>query len=100
MPRSDGEFASVAVAPNFIGIAVALRTGHGHGAVGNEFAHFGAMAIEGHVAAFGLGDFEEVAANASQADGLCGGSAGVGGRHLFQREVVDAEGNRGKNENA
>src|SRR5215470_9387260 len=95
-----GKFAAVAVAADFVGVAVALRAGHGYGAVRNEFTHFRAVTVERHIAAFGLGDFEEVAANAGKADGLRGSSAGVGRGHLFEREIVDAEGDRDKNENA
>ena len=100
MPGGYGKFAAIAIAPNFVGVTVALGAGHGDGAVRNEFAHFRAVAVKSHVAALGLSDFEQVAADTGQADCLRGSRSRVGRRHPFQREIVDAKGHSDKNENA
>src|SRR5262249_8300188 len=91
---------AVAIAANVVGVAVALGARHGYRAVRNEFTHFRAVAIEGHVAALGLGDFQEIAANAGQADGLRWSRAGIGCGHSFGGEIENAEENGHKNENA
>src|SRR5712692_1350313 len=48
-----------------VGIAVALGAGHGKRIGGDEFVKRSAMAVGGDVAAFSLGDLQEVASNAS-----------------------------------
>lgn len=49
------------------------------------------MTVSGDIAAFGLGDLQEVASNAGQADGLGWSSAAVRGGHALQIEVIDNE---------
>ena len=100
MAGGDGKFAAVAVAADFVGVAFALGAGHGEGAIRNEFANFGAMAVMGHVATLGLGDFEEVASNAGEIDGLSGRGAGVGDGHFLRREIEDAQAYSQDNEDA
>jgi len=89
----DGEVWAGAL--DRVEVAIAFRAGHGERAGGDEVADRSALAIESHVAAFGVGDGKEVAADAGEADGLCRGGAGIGDGELFERKGVEAEENSG-----
>jgi len=94
----DLEFAGIAAALDFVGIAVAARAGHGERAGRDQFVDVLAMAVEGDAVALGLGDVQKMATNGGQADGLRGGSAGIGDRHFLCGEVKNAEGQGDENE--
>src|SRR5260370_33358202 len=83
-----------------VGIAVALGAGHGKRVGGDEFAERSAFAVGGDVRAFGLGDLQEVAANARQTDGLRSSGTFIRGRHSLQREMIDGEEKGGTDEKA
>jgi len=74
-----------------VGIAVAFGAGHGKRVGGDEFAERSALAVGGDVEAFGLGDLQEVASNAGQADGLRCSRTFIRGRHFLQRELIDGK---------
>src|SRR6202040_4096307 len=75
-------------------VAVALGALHRERFRGDELVdRTGAVIVQGGEAALGLGDLQEVAANAGEADGLGGSRSRVGGGHLFQRILIDAERN-------
>jgi len=78
-------------------VAIAAAAAHGESAGRNQFIEREALAMECHVAAFGLADLQEVTADAGQADSLGGHGAGVGGRQSLQIVVVDAEKDGGNN---
>src|ERR1700688_2582270 len=86
MPCRGGEFAARTF--ERVGITVALGAGHGKGIGGDEFVERGAMAVRGDVAAFRLGDLEEVASNARQADGLRRSRTFIRDRHSLQIKVI------------
>src|SRR5260370_12406766 len=83
-----------------VGIAVALGAGHGKRVGGDEFAERSAIAVGGDVGAFGLGDLQEVASNARQADGLRRSGTFIRGRHSLQRELIDGKEEGGTDEKA
>ena len=92
-----GEIAARAL--QSIAIAVAFGTLHGDGIGGDEFVHgVGAVIVEGGKTALGLCDLKQVATDTGEADGLGRGGASVGGRHLAQGILVDAEGDSDENE--
>jgi hypothetical protein len=94
----DGEVWAGAV--DRVGVAVALGTGHGERAGRDQVFERGALAVERNVAAFGVGDGEEVAADAGEADGLCWGRAGIGGGEFLERVRVEAQENSGDHHEA
>ena len=98
MARSDSETGARTF--DRVGIAVALGTGHGKRIGGDEFAQRSAFAVGGDVGAFGLGDLQEVASNAGQADGLCRSGTFIRGWHSLQRELIDGEEKGGTDEKA
>lgn len=81
-----------------VGVAIAFGTSERERAGRQKFAESGAFAVEGDVASFGLGDLQEITADAGETDGLRGRSAFVRGGHFFDVEVVDAEEQRGSDE--
>jgi len=87
----DGNVGTCAV--DRVGVAVALGAGHGERAGGDEFGERGALTVERDVATFGVGDREEVATDAGEADGLRASSAKIGGGEFFERKGVEAEEN-------
>jgi len=87
MMRSGREFAAETF--DGVGVAVALGAGHGKRTGGHELVERSAMAVDGDVGAFRLGDLQEVASNADQGDGLRGRRALVSRRHFLQKEVVN-----------
>src|SRR5260370_24353220 len=89
MARSGSE--TIAGTFDCVGIAVALGAGHGKRVGGDEFAERSAFAVGGDVGAFGLGDLQEVAANARQTDGLRSSRTFIRGRHSLQNEIIDGE---------
>ncbi len=98
MARSSSE--TIAGTLDFIRIAVAPGAGHGNGLGGNEFAEGNALAVDGHVSVFRVGNFQKVHSDASQVDGLCGGRTFVRGRHAQQLEVIHHEEEGGTDQNA
>ncbi len=89
VPRSNAEVGTGAVYG--VGVAVAFGAGHGERAGGDQVSERGTLAVESDVAALGVGNGEQVTADAGEADGLRRGSAGIGGRELLEREGVEAE---------
>ena len=87
MMRSGREFAAETF--DGVGVAVAVGAGHGERVGGDEFVERSAMAVDGDVGAFRLGDLQEVASNADQADGLRGRRALVSRRHFLQKDLVN-----------
>jgi len=73
---------------NGVRVPVTLGAGHGKSIGGDEFVKRSALGVGGDVEAFGHGDLQEVASNASQGDGLRRSRAFIRGRHLLQREVI------------
>src|SRR5260370_37730522 len=98
MARSDSETGAGTF--DCVGIAVALGAGHGKRVGGDEFAERSALAVGGDVGAFGLGDLQQVASNARQADGLRRSGAFVRGGHSLQREMINDEEKGGTDEKA
>jgi len=94
----DGKIASGAF--DGVGVAVAVGAGHVEIVGRDELAERSAIAIRSDVTAFGLGDLEEVAANADQADGLGRGCAAIRGGHLLQIDAIDNKEKSGRNHNA
>ena len=88
----DGFEVAGGAAVERVGVAIALGLAHRDRVGGDEFVDVGAVIVEGQEATLGLRDLEEIAANAGQADRLCGRGAGVSGRQLLQRVFVDDEG--------
>ena len=86
MPCRGGEFTAQTL--ERVGITVALGAGNGKRIGGDEFVERSAMAVRGDVAAFRLGDLQEVASNARQADGLRRSRTFIGDRHSLQIEVI------------
>ena len=82
MPRRGGEITAGTF--DRVGITVALRAGHGKSIGGNEFVERSAMAVGGEVAAFRLGNLQEVASNSRQADSLGWSRSAIRGRHFLQ----------------
>ncbi len=97
MARRSGE--TIAGTLDFIGIAVAFGAGHGNRLGGNEFAERSALAVDGDVAVFRIGNLQKVHANASQADGLRGSSTFIRGRHLLQIEMIHDKEKSGTDQN-
>ncbi len=89
MTRSDSEIQARTF--NGVRVAVTLGAGHGKSIGGDEFVERSALGVGGDVGAFGHGDLQEVASNASQGDGLRRSGAFIGGRHPLQRELIDGE---------
>jgi hypothetical protein len=83
-----------------VGVAVALGAGHVEIVGRDELTERSAIAIRSDVATFGLGDLEEVAANADQADGLRWSRAAIRGWHLLQVDAIDDKEKSGRNHNA
>ena len=88
MPRGHDEFGSAAL--DFVAVAVALGSGEIHESGRGKFVQVDAVAIGGHVGAFGLRDLRDVHANAGEADGLSGSGARIGRGHLLDVIEVDA----------
>ena len=86
MPCRGAEFTARTL--ERVGITVALGARHGKRIGGDEFVERSAMAIRGDVAAFRLGDLQEVASNARQADGLRRSRTFIRDRHSLQIEVI------------
>src|SRR5712664_1691195 len=84
--RRGGEFTAGTF--HGVGITVALGAGHGKRIGGDEFVERSAMAVRGDVAAFRLGDLQEIASNARQADGLRWSGTFIRCRHSLQIEVI------------
>ncbi len=89
MPRGHDKFGSAA-ALDFVAVAVALGSGEIHESGRGKFVQVDAVAIGGHVGAFGLRDLRDVHANAGEADGLSGSGARIGRGHLLDVIEVDA----------
>ncbi len=89
MPRGHDKFGSAA-ALDFVAVAVALGSGEIHESGRGKFVQVDAVAIGGHVGAFGLRDLRDVHANAGEADGLSGSGARIGSRHLLEIIEIDA----------
>ncbi|MCU1316805.1 MAG: hypothetical protein JWN63_2127 [Candidatus Acidoferrum typicum] len=86
MPCRGGEFTARTL--ERVGITVALGAGQGKRIGGDEFVERSAMAVRGDVASFRLGNLQEVASNAGQADGLGWSRTTIRGRHALQIEVI------------
>src|SRR5439155_892704 len=84
MVRRGREFAAETF--DGVGVAVALVAGHGKRTGGHELVERSAMAVDGDVGAFRLGDLQEVASNADQGDGLRGRRALVSRRPVAYTE--------------
>ena len=97
MARGSGE--TITRTLDFIRIAIALGVGHGNGLGGNEFAERSALAVNGDVAVFGIGNLQKIHSNARQTDGLRGGRAFVRGRQPQQTEVIHHKEKGGTDEN-
>jgi hypothetical protein len=82
--RCPGTVDLIAV-PVALGVLHAKRTG------GDQLVERGTVAIQGDVAALRLRDLQQISADAGQADGLRGSSAGISRGHSGQIEVVDPE---------
>lgn len=76
---------------DFVGVAIAAGFGDDEAAGRGQVVERSAIAVEGDVAAFGLGDLEEVHAHAGETDGLGGGGALIGDGHLPEVILVHAE---------
>ncbi len=98
MTRSDSEIQARTF--NGVRVAVTLGAGHGKSIGGDEFVERSALGVGGDVGAFGHGDLQEVASNASQGDGLRRSGTFIGGRHPLQRELIDGEEKGGTDEKA
>src|SRR5271167_4279716 len=87
MLRSHLKIASRAV--QIVGIAVPLFPAHRQRAGRDQLIERQALAVQRHAPAFRLRNQQQVAAHASQADRLCGGSSLVRCRHLPQKIHID-----------
>src|SRR5260370_36729597 len=96
--RCGGEFTAGTF--DRVGIAVAFGAGHGKRIGGDELVERSAMAGLGDVAAVRLGDLQEVASNARQADGLRWSGTFIRCRHSLQIEVIDDKEKSSTNQNA
>src|SRR6266849_1553159 len=85
---------------NGVGISIALGAGHGKRIGGNEFLERSAMAVRGDVAAFCLGNLQEVASNARQADRLRRSRTYIRGWHPLQRKMINDEEKGGTDQKA
>jgi hypothetical protein len=86
MARRSSEFTAGAF--NGVGIPITLGASHGNGIGRNKLVERSAMAVSGDVAAFRLGDLQEVASNAGEADGLRWSRTVIRGRHALHIEVI------------
>jgi len=87
MTRSSSEIQARTF--NGVRVAVTLGAGHGKSIGGDEFVERSTLGVGGDVDAFGHGDLQEVASNASQGDGLRRSGTVVRGGHPLQREFID-----------
>ena len=92
MVGDDLELAALA-ATDFVGVAVALGARQIHSAGGGEFVERTAMARGSLVGALGVGNLQQVHANAGEADGLSRRGTGIAHGHPFEIDKVDATGN-------
>src|SRR5260370_35479405 len=97
MACRSGEFAAGTF--DGVGIAVALGAGHGKRIGGDEFIERSAMAVRGDVAALRLGNLQEVASNAHQAERLRRSRTLIRGWHPLQRKMISDEEKGAANQN-
>lgn len=81
----------------FVSVPVAFSSVHGQRTTRDELIKGDALAVQRDISAFGLGDLQEVAAHARQADRLCRRGTLVGRWHLFQVELVHTKQENGCN---
>ena len=80
---------------NFVGVAVALRSGEIYEAGGGEFIERYAVLVGGDIGALGLRDLREIHANTGEADGLRGSGSGIRGGQFLDVEIIDATHDQG-----